>query len=352
MWRSLCLAGGLIWGAASAQAELRVCNESGVARSVAIGYSDNGVWTSEGWWSVDAGACVLVRATDLTQRYIYWRATASGQEFEDEGFTFCVSEQPFTIVGDTDCDARGYTEAGFRSLDTGPEGTAFTLTIPVMDAPTPDAPTRTPPALARALPAPVPAQGDAFERGQRGEPFTQFALMQSCTGAGAERVCMLHADGWRYAAFAGDAPAPEILDALALLAPNTPVMISGDILFYGDITAEVILSRIAPGQMDPYAFEREMLQGAWVSDDDALYRLDIFGTEMVETYDGEETSVALFVTSDQCPDGSPTDGMSLGVYILGGDPESARCWALESMTDDTLSVFNLPRGNILSFRRP
>jgi uncharacterized membrane protein len=32
-----------------AQADLRVCNETGSNRSVAIGYSKNKQWVSEGW---------------------------------------------------------------------------------------------------------------------------------------------------------------------------------------------------------------------------------------------------------------------------------------------------------------
>ena len=332
----------------AAQAELRVCNESGVPRSVAIGYSDNGVWTSEGWWGLAPQECKLVRAAPLTQRYIYWRATAQGQEFEDEGFMFCVSDQPFTIAGDTECAARGYTRAGFRKADTGATGSTYTLTIAADTDPTEDYDL---PAHAAILTGPFPPGGDAFVRGQQGEPFTQSALMQSCERAEG-MTCFLYAEGFRYAASADTAPAPEILDLLAQLAPNTPVQITGDILSYGDITAEVILSRIAPGPVDPLADLRAGMQGPWVSVEDADYTLRITGSELEEIYQGEVSSAAMIVLGNSCPDSPDVGEVAMSIYEFGHDPEDARCWGIESVTDDLFTVFNLPRGNILEFRRP
>ena len=349
--RQLVLAALVIFsGTAAAHAQLRVCNESGVVRSVAIGYSESGNWTSEGWWILQLGECKTVRADPLRQRYIYWRATTPGREFEHENFMFCISDTPFTIVGDTDCAARGFSTAGFRKLDTGPTATEYTLTLPVMDPATaPD--DHDLPAHAAILTGPFPPGGDAFERGQLGEPFTQSALMQECT-TGPEAACFLYADGFRYAAFASAAHAPGILDLLGQLAVNTPVYIRGDILSYGDITAEVILSQIAPGPADPHADLRAAIQGPWVSNDDALYTARITGSEMTELYDNQISSVEMLVLDTRCPDGARTDGLAIGLYEMGGDPMDARCWAIDRVTQDSLEVFNLPRGNILSFRRP
>lgn len=340
--------------ATAAQAELRVCNESGVTRSVAIGYAQDGVWTSEGWWVIPAGDCTVVRAAPLTQRYLYWRATAQGQDFAHQDFRFCVSDTAFTIQGDGDCEARGYTTAGFRSADTGTTGTEYTLVLPPDAAvpPPQDEPDYDLPANAVILTGPVPASGEAFVRGQQGEPFTVSALMQSCDGTGEEFVCFLYAEGFRYAAFAAAAPDPSILDVLAQLGPNTPVQLTGDILNYGDITAEVILSQIAPGPVDSKADIRAAIQGPWVSTDDATYTTVIVGSEIIEASDGAETRVSMIVLDSFCPDGSETDGNAIGIYEMGGDPADARCWAIDEVTADSLILFNLPRGNLLSFRRP
>ncbi len=334
----------------TAAAELRVCNDSGVKRSLAIGYSDNGVWTSEGWWNIEAGDCAVPIPGPLRQRYIYWRATTAGEEFAHENFLFCVTPDPFTIVGDTDCTARGYDEAGFRVVDTGTEARDFTLTIPVtLPAPDRTAPAAPPPA---GLAGPIPADGPAFAPGTHGEPFTETALMQDCGATDEGFVCILYLAGTRFAAYEAGAPDRSIIAALVPLAPNTPVEISGDIVTYGDITAEVLLSRIAPGPTDPKAALRRALQGDWVSTDDGGYTAVIRGAEIVEAYAGEVTSVSTFVLDTACGDGTAGEGDILTLREMGGDPMDARCWAIETVTADALTVFFLPRGNILSFRRP
>lgn len=201
------------------------------------------------------------------------------------------------------------------------------------------------------LPGPVPATGEAFERGQSGEPFTQTTLMQSCEGELGAESCLLYAEGWRYAATKGQTGA-DIIDALAGLAPNTPVTIMGDIVQYGDITVEVILSRIEPGPPDPKADLRRLLQGDWVSTDDPNYTAQIVGSEITESYSGEITSVSVLTLGTACGDGAELGGDVLVMQQMGGDPMDSICWSLESITDDSLTVFNMPRGNMLGFRRP
>jgi hypothetical protein len=169
---------------------------------------------------------------------------------------------------------------------------------------------------------------------------------------GEEFVCFLYADGFRYAVFAAVAPEPAITDALAMLGPNTPVQLTGDILHYGDMTAEVVLSQIAPGPLDPNVDIRAAIQGSWVSTDDAGYTTQIVGSEITEFYSGAVTSASMIVLDSFCPDGTDTGSDSIGIYEMGGDPSNARCWGIETVTPDMMTVFNLPRGNVLSFRRP
>ena len=371
--------------AGAAHAELKVCNNSGVKRSLAIGYTDNGTWTSEGWWNIEAGACATPIKGPIKQRYIYWRATTAGQEFAHEDFMFCVTDVPFTIAGDKDCETRGYQKAGFRVVDTGAEGADFTLDIPPLeaaaapeapaaepdaapadapeqpklsDAPAPLHPPITPepapeaaPVRATVLSGPVPAEGEVFVRGQQGEPFTQSALMQECGLTDEGHLCTLYAEGWRYALYEGQTSS-EIIDALKGLAPNTPVDIMGDLVYYGDITAEVILSRIAPGPADPKAELRAALQGNWVSTDDPTYTALIIGSEIMQYSAGELTSVSVMNIGTTCGDGVELEGDIFLLQEMGGDPMDGICWSLETVTPDSLTVFYLPRGNILSFRRP
>jgi uncharacterized membrane protein len=133
---------------APAHAGLEVCNQTNVARWVAVGYSKDDMWTSEGWWNVEPGDCAHVLDGDLTQQYYYYRAEDPNEEFEGDGYFFCSVDDAFTIVGDQDCAGRGYEEVDFRELDTGESTTTFTLVLN---------PTTVPGAQPIGTPAPEPA---------------------------------------------------------------------------------------------------------------------------------------------------------------------------------------------------
>ena len=113
---------------APVNAALEICNETGVTRSVAIAYSENKHWVSEGWWGVEDGKCVSVVKGDLKQRYYYYRATARDVTTKGDGYFFCTDSAVFTIVGDQRCEARGYDRSDFRKIDTGKSAKDFKLT--------------------------------------------------------------------------------------------------------------------------------------------------------------------------------------------------------------------------------
>jgi len=127
------LVGVAMVGATPARADFQICNESEATRIVAIGYSENDQWVSEGWWHLDPGECATPITGDLTQRYIYYRAdvedTVQGVVFPGEGYMFCTSTDAFTIVGDQNCEARGYKTEDFREIDTGPTATTYSFSF-------------------------------------------------------------------------------------------------------------------------------------------------------------------------------------------------------------------------------
>ncbi|WP_299437606.1 DUF1036 domain-containing protein [uncultured Rhodospira sp.] len=124
---------------APALAGLEVCNQTSVARWLAIGYSQDGLWTSEGWWHLEPGDCVMPVEGDLTQRYYYYRAEDPSEQFEGDGYFFCAIPDAFLIAGDTDCVARGYQELDFREVDTGESAVAYTLVLSPRTVPGADA---------------------------------------------------------------------------------------------------------------------------------------------------------------------------------------------------------------------
>ena len=103
-----------------AAAEWTVCNKTGYPVVVAMGYKEDDRWISKGWWHIAGGYCSEIISGDLENRYYYYYA-------EQVGFTgkwggdasFCVSQNSFTIVGDQNCESRGYERKGFRTVDTG-----------------------------------------------------------------------------------------------------------------------------------------------------------------------------------------------------------------------------------------
>ncbi|NBZ89941.1 DUF1036 domain-containing protein [Stagnihabitans tardus] len=363
---------GLLLSSGAALAEFTVCNDSGVSRSLAIGYGDGKVWTSEGWWIIAPGDCKVVIPGPLKTRYIYWRATAVGEDFPDENYRFCTQAEPFTIEGAEDCEARGLTTSGFRVTDTGTTETDHTLVLteansaasaapaeklaeplpdePLPDEPLPDDPLPDDPAPP-GLTGPIPASGPAFTPGQLGEPFTQSALLQGCSPDEMGPACLLYAEGWRYVLRPNGVTPAEILDTLALLPLNTPVQITGEIVSQGDVTAEVNLSQIEPGPPDDWAGLRAAIRGAWVSLDDPQAHMIIAGSEVTDRYGAEVLGSSILTLDSVCADGAPTDDGALNIRDPAYPDEPGTCLGLMSVTADTLTLMNLPRGNILSYRR-
>ena len=123
------LALGVTGFANSAHAELKICNESRDTQSISIGYKGDEDWTSEGWWVIEPGQCSTPVGGDLTKRYYYLRAEVNGGEFKGEEYFFCTTPQEYTIVGDTDCNDRGYDSEDFIEIDTGETAKSYTYTL-------------------------------------------------------------------------------------------------------------------------------------------------------------------------------------------------------------------------------
>ncbi|SMX43668.1 DUF1036 domain-containing protein [Maliponia aquimaris] len=342
LWSAAIVVAGL---ATEVQAGLTVCNETEQLQSVAIGYeAPGGVWTSEGWWHVDAGDCKLVMARALGRRDFYYRATVAGGGF-DGPFAFCTTTDAFTIAGDEDCESRGYERTRFRKVDTG-EVADFTLT------------------LVAEGPAPAPRQGaDAGKshssrplevsfpvpRGTLGEPFAQWGVFYGCHTIDGLDYCRFEVEGWRYDAYYGGGTADALLDALQGWPLPLGVELEGDMITYGDITVEVALGRVTevPGS-DAFAAERAALQGTWRSIEDPRSEFRVVGGDVYDYYDGEFIAEQWMTISETCPD-APTDGIGITRMELGTD--DYWCVLLGHFGPDFIEFINPGRGNILTYQR-
>jgi uncharacterized membrane protein len=105
---------------AIAHADFRLCNRTQSRVGVAVGYKDNDVWTTEGWWNVAANSCETLMRGPLVARFYYIYALDYDQGGEWAGQALmCTREKEFTIKGIGDCLARGFDRTGFFEVDTG-----------------------------------------------------------------------------------------------------------------------------------------------------------------------------------------------------------------------------------------
>ena len=343
--------------ATSAEAGLTFCNDGPTERQVVIAYSDNGVWTSEGWWKVPGSDCTEVVAGDLTRQHYYVHAPVSGQ-FNQGEHSFCVGDTAFTLPGaDGDCAALGAEKQRFLHIDTGKTAKdfVFTLAEETVTEVAPEAVPEPEPESAPVDALPPAASQDAsavasFGPGTHGEPFTVTALTQGCETRDEGAFCFFVAEGFRWVATQGGPSNPAALMRLAEMSVNTPLIVTGDIVSYGDITADVVISRIEPGTPDAWAALRDGMQGSWVSVDDPLSVIDIYGSEQTSLYDGQVMEVALTTWADACP-GGENIGPVMYMQRMGGDPMDVSCMAILELTADRMDLSYVGRGNTLSYTR-
>jgi uncharacterized membrane protein len=325
--------------AAPAHAGLTVCNEASETASVSIGYKGEEDWTSEGWWNIDPGDCVTVIAGDLKNRYYYWRASSLSNIFEHQEYYFCTQTEVYTIVGDTDCDARGFDRSRFNEVEVG--GAAdFTLTL-TADGPAP-APDPAP------GPAPVPETiGDA--PGTHGEPYTVRGLFSHCDVRAETTECAVIFEDWLYLARSIDATPRALLNRMNDELPlNAPVEIEGDIISHEGATAKVTIRRFSRAGQDPYADMRDRLQGLWQAEDDAAFRMLFHGSYLDETFVGLSMSPSFYTIADTC-EGAAGAGP---VLVMRDRRDGTRfCWVVRALTGERLVLHSVGGVGDMRYRR-
>jgi uncharacterized membrane protein len=133
-----CAAAAMLgWTVAPAQADLKLCNNTTSAVSVAIGYKDKEGWASEGWWTAKPQGCISLLKGALIARYYYIYAVDREKGGSWGGKAqICTRDKIFTIRGIDKCTDRGYQKQGFFEVDTG-EKSDWTVSLPP-PAPAPD----------------------------------------------------------------------------------------------------------------------------------------------------------------------------------------------------------------------
>ncbi|MCF4098461.1 DUF1036 domain-containing protein [Maritalea mediterranea] len=335
--KHIVLAGALTLLATPALAGLEICNNAAERLSLAIGYSSDGGWVSEGWWNIDPGACKTTISGDLKNRYYYYRANMSGDPFATGDYSFCTTKEAFTIKGDENCVDRGYDAMGFRKLDTGETATHFTLTLNDNRKSQKDAAAKT------VTPPPVSSTGP----GTYGEPYSDNVILQGCVSDGG-RQCNFHARGTSFFVY-DDGRTPQfVFTTMEALDPGTPLSVEGDLEAVYDRTADVVLQDVSVRPWSEYDGLLNQLQGHWYSEDDPNSQFTILGAERENTYDGSFMGVEYLWVSERC---DQFEGGGPYLYAREEETGESYCYQIAYVDQLQLELMYLPRGNILRYRK-
>ncbi|SMP33770.1 DUF1036 domain-containing protein [Shimia sagamensis] len=343
----------------AAQAGLEICNEAGFPQSVAVAYKDGDGYRSRGWWNLDPGECDTPVSGDLKRRYYYVFATATGYAFDPvERYSFCTELSGFSIVGDEDCEARGYDKSMFAKIDTGKTAKDYRLNIKAgiftaLDRGASGGSTATPPAeivystdseARRILPLHMPMENSGFF----GEPFSQVGIFQGCSFEYEDAFCSFHAEGWKYYVNYGNGTEDALLDALEFLPVGTPVSFGGDMISYGDITADTVIREVSYfPELDPYQHIREAMMGMWRDMTDTTAQVLIEGAEWTDMYNGEPAATYFLQIAERC-DAGPG-----GPVLLQTNPEDREpyCYMIDRVTDEEMVLYYYGNPQPFVYRR-
>lgn len=111
--------GGFLLSTDLARAEFAVCNQSFDVVNVAIGRDIDGVFETEGWWTIGTNQCANVIRDELQSRYIYvYAQDVFGKPILNGTTTMCIEPKRFSIRGIDSCWTRGHIKARFIEVDT------------------------------------------------------------------------------------------------------------------------------------------------------------------------------------------------------------------------------------------
>jgi uncharacterized membrane protein len=147
----------LVLSAVTANADFRLCNNTGSRVGVSLGYKDAEGWTTEGWWNISARSCETLLRGALVARYYYIYAVDYDRGGEWSGRAYmCSREKEFTIRGTDNCLARGYDRTGFFEVDTSEQRS---WTVQLTDSAEQAAPDRATPPRSPLGPPRAPGPG-------------------------------------------------------------------------------------------------------------------------------------------------------------------------------------------------
>jgi len=95
----------------------------------------------------------------------------------------------------------------------------------------------------------------------------------------------------------------------------------------------------------------DLLQGSWISADDAKSEVKIEGNKYIENYEGKTMSETIMLLSSECTDDSSKENNPAGQYLITFDGETIFCYFIVKLDDKNLELQFQGRGNSLIYTR-
>lgn len=178
----------------------------------------------------------------------------------------------------------------------------------------------------------------AFEPGTHGEPVEETGYFVGCiSGEESGSACEIHALGAIFLASSEGPSEPEAMNALAAMAPGSPVSFTADMISMGDVTVEMALNSVAANPDDPMAALVAGLQGGWRKDGVAL---EIIGLQ----WDEIDTASYMISIATGCVDGPDRGIPHLNLFQMGGDPFESICLEVVAEAADRITLRDVDTG--------
>jgi FlaG/FlaF family flagellin (archaellin) len=94
-----------------------------------------------------------------------------------------------------------------------------------------------------------------------------------------------------------------------------------------------------------------VLEGTWISTDDAKSQLQAKANAWIELYEGEKPDTFKFAIGDTCLANANTKANPNGKYITVFDPDGNRCFFIVNVNDAKLELSYVGRGNTLTYKK-
>ncbi|TNE38551.1 MAG: DUF1036 domain-containing protein [Alphaproteobacteria bacterium] len=107
----------------SAQASLKLCNETSYMLQAAIAQKANKKWKVEGWWTIQPGTCATAIKDNLREKDFYTFARSipghvGGVKAWGGRYFFCTGSDTFSLDNPPNCEQEGLQLLGFARVET------------------------------------------------------------------------------------------------------------------------------------------------------------------------------------------------------------------------------------------